>query len=131
MTEALSAALSAFVNEEGEKRFCDIGSDGLILPNLDSRPHVRFYRKTLQQLQDHDQKHASHLLETLLCYIGCHGDVALTARKMFQHGNTIRYRINKVKEVLGISLSDDAYVQLYMFAKMHKIYSILDEEPLI
>ena len=70
-------------------------------------------------------------METLICYIESEGDVALTAKKLYQHGNTVRYRLDKIKKVLGISNSADAYVQIYMFAKMHKIYSILNEEPLI
>ena len=131
VTEATSAALSAFVNGEEQKRFADIGSDGLIIPFLDSKPHVVFYRKTLAALNAYDKKHSSHLLETLLCYIESEGDVNLTAKKLYQHGNTVRYRLDKIKRLLDISLSTDAYVQLYMFAKMHKIYSILGEEPLI
>ena len=129
--EAVSAAISAFIREETQKLFSQIGSDGLIIPYLDSKTHVGFYRKTLDTINDYDAKHSSHLLETLLCYVDSEGDVALTAKKLFQHGNTIRYRIDKIKTILGISLSADAYVQLYMFAKMHKIYSILNEEPLI
>ena len=90
-----------------------------------------FYRKTLETLTAYDEQHSSHLLDTLLCYVDCGGDVNLTAKKMFQHGNTIRYRLDKIKNVLGISLSADAYVQMYLFAKMHKIYSILNDEQLI
>ncbi len=131
LTEAVSAALSAFVSGEDRKLFSEIGSDGLIIPFLDSKPHVVFYRKTLEPLTAYDEQHSSHLLDTLLCYIESEGDIGLTAKKMFQHGNTIRYRLDKIKNILGISLSADAYVQLYMFAKMHKIYSILDDEPLI
>ncbi len=131
LVEAVSAALSAFVNGEDRKLFDQIGSDGLIIPFLDSKPHVGFYRKTLETLTAYDEQHSSHLLDTLLCYVDCEGDVNLTAKKMFQHGNTIRYRLDKIKNVLGISLSADAYVQLYLFAKMHKIYSILNDELLI
>ena len=131
LTEATSAALSAFIGGEDRKLFSEIGSDGLIIPFLDSKPHVGFYRKTLDQLNAYDEKHSSHLLDTLLCFIESEGDINLTAKKMFQHGNTIRYRLDKIKNILGISLSADAYVQLYMFAKMHKIYGVLDDEPLI
>ncbi|MBQ6495826.1 MAG: PucR family transcriptional regulator [Firmicutes bacterium] len=131
VTEAVSAAISAFIGGERLQLFTEIGSDGLIIPTLDSRPHMQFYRKTLRAITDYDEKHSAHLLETLLCYIDSESDVALTAKNLFQHGNTIRYRLEKIKTILGISLSTDAYVQLYMFAKMHKIYSILKEEPLI
>lgn len=129
--EAINAAISAFIGEEKQKLFSQIGSDGLIIPYLDSKTHVGFYHKTFTAINDYDAKHSSHLMETLLSYIDSEGDVALTAKKLFQHGNTIRYRIDKIKTILGISLSADAYVQLYMFAKMHKIYSILNGEPLI
>lgn len=129
--EAVSAAISAFIDGAEQKLFSQIGSDGLIIPYIDSKPHVGFYQKTLKRITGYDEKHGSHLLETLICYMDCNGDVSLAAKKLFQHGNTIRYRIDKIKNVLGISNSADAYIQLYMFTKMHKIYSILNEEPLI
>lgn len=129
--EAVSAAVSAFISGETQKRFSQIGCDGLIIPYLDSRQHLQFYHRALERISAYDEGHSSHLLETLLCYIDSEGDVALTAKKLFQHGNTVRYRLDKIKNILGISASADAYVQLYMFAKMHKIYNILNGEPLI
>ena len=129
--EAISAATSAFIGGEKQRLFSEIGADGLIIPALDSKPHMQFYSKTLQAITAYDAQHAAHLLDTLLCYIDNGGDVSLTAKKLYQHGNTVRYRIDKIKTILGISKSADAYVQLYMFAKMHRIYSILNEEPII
>lgn len=131
VTEAMNAALSALINDESQRRFRDVGIDGLVLPNLESGRHTDFYRRTLSLLEGYDAEHASSLLDTLLCYVRCHGDVAKTAAELYQHGNTIRYRLNKIRELLGISNSADSYVPLYIFAKMHRIYSILDEEPLI
>lgn len=131
IAEARSAALSAFLTGRPQVHFGRIGAEGLIIPHLDSPLHLEFYRRTLQRLEGYDAAHGTHLLETLLCYIDCDGDVTLTAKRLFQHGNTVRYRMDKIKTILGMTQSADAYVQLYMFAKMHRIYSILKDEPLI
>jgi DNA-binding PucR family transcriptional regulator len=64
-------------------------------------------------------------METLLEYVENSGDMKLTAQKMFQHSNTIRYRINKIRKLLG--LEDDAHslAQLYVFARLRRIYQDL------
>ena len=131
LEEATNAALSAFINGRPLRLYQEIGADGLILPFLSSKSHVHFYKKTLEVIQDYDQNHSAHLLETLLCYIDCEGDVARTAKKLYQHGNTVRYRLDKIKTILGITVTTELYVTMYAFAKMHKIYQILQDESLI
>ena len=129
--EAMTAAVSAFCKNEKYRTFDEIGSDMLILPNLNSKPFLEFYEKIFRALSRYDEGHSSRLIETLLCYIESEGDIALTARKMFQHGNTIRYRIDKIKGLLGIAASPDAYIQLYIYAQLHKLHEFFGGESIL
>jgi purine catabolism regulator len=41
------------------------------------------------------------LRRTVIAYLACHQDVRSTARRLFLHPNTVRYRLNKAEKVLG------------------------------
>jgi DNA-binding PucR family transcriptional regulator len=46
------------------------------------------------------------LAETLRAYLDGFGDVAATAAGLHVHPNTVRYRVRRVEEILGTSLTD-------------------------
>lgn len=52
------------------------------------------------------EKDGKELLLTLREYLRCGSSVSATAKKMYLHNNTIRYRIEKIEEILGVSLKD-------------------------
>jgi DNA-binding PucR family transcriptional regulator len=41
---------------------------------------------------------------------------------MFQHSNTIRYRIEKIKNLLELGDDAGSFTQLYLFVRLHQIY---------
>ena len=81
----------------------------------------RFCCAWLGALRSYDEKNATALYETALCYARCHGDAALAAKRLFQHPNTVRYRMQKAKVLLcGEGAEDKAfYEQLYLCAFLH------------
>lgn len=44
--------------------------------------------------------------ETLLTYFACRMNVDATAKRLFVHGNTVRYRLARAEELLGHALAD-------------------------
>ncbi|WP_432560516.1 PucR family transcriptional regulator [Granulicoccus sp. GXG6511] len=48
------------------------------------------------------------LVETLEHWLAAKGSVADAAQALFCHPNTVRYRINRIEEVVGVDLSDPA-----------------------
>lgn len=59
-------------------------------------------RKTLiEQIYQPLKTHSSELLETLWCYLDNGRSLEATARELYVHPNTVRYRLKKVSEVIG------------------------------
>ena len=74
-----------------------------------------YCEKQLEKLKKADKENGSLLEETLYQYIHAHGDVKTCAEAMFQHPNTIRYRLSKVKTVLEKENMTDRQFDEYLF----------------
>ena len=107
-------------------RFQDAGLEQILLPMADSPWVKRYYESLLRKLADYDELHGSRLAETLLEYVENNGDVKLTAQKLFQHSNTIRYRMGKIRELLGLEDDAGSFAQLYVLVRLHRIYQNSD-----
>jgi DNA-binding PucR family transcriptional regulator len=47
------------------------------------------------------QQHSTELLSTLWCYLDNGRSLEATARELFVHPNTVRYRLKRISEVIG------------------------------
>ena len=83
----------------------------LLGPNL-------YYEEMLDKLSETSSQR-SPLLETLITLVNCNGNVDIAAQKMFQHKNTIRYRMNKLKAVFAADNELEFYGKLYLFSRIH------------
>jgi DNA-binding PucR family transcriptional regulator len=69
----------------------------------------------LDPLVQHDHHARTDLMSTLRAFIRADGNVAETAKACYVHKNTLRYRVQRVTEVLGRDPSDaDAKFELRM-----------------
>ena len=55
----------------------------------------------------YDDEHGTELVRTAEALVNWHGDVKAIAEELHQHPNTVRYRMRKMKAVLGIPHEDD------------------------
>ena len=58
----------------------------------------------LQPVLEYDRKHAASYMEMLEIYLECSGSVQAVAERMFTHRNTVIYRMNNIKNLLGSDL---------------------------
>jgi len=58
-------------------------------------------RTLIEQIYEPLSNHSSELMETLRCYLDNGRSLEATARELFVHPNTVRYRLKKVSEVIG------------------------------
>ncbi len=82
----------------------------------------KFLNRYVMPLVRYDEAHHSSLVKTMKSYFETGCNMKLTAGAMFTHYNTIVYRIEKVKSLLGISF-DDPEVRLKLQLGL-KIYEM-------
>ncbi|NLL92057.1 MAG: hypothetical protein GX222_06525 [Ruminococcaceae bacterium] len=124
--ESFYAAITCRINGEQLLEFEKIGLNRFLCPLRNSDWIKEFYSDYLSKLEEYDNKNKSNLLETLLTYVACGGNVAATAKQMYQHSNTIRYRLEKIRGLLGLGDSINSYTNLYVFAILYDIYKNFD-----
>ncbi|WP_067474803.1 PucR family transcriptional regulator [Nocardia amamiensis] len=79
---------------------------GEVLDLVGSRAELHDPR--LRALLDYDRKHSASLRDSVETYLREHGDVRNAAAVLRVHPNTLRYRIRRVEEILGMDLGDPA-----------------------
>nr|WP_243752369.1 helix-turn-helix domain-containing protein [Leucobacter weissii] len=58
-------------------------------------------RTLIEQIYEPLGRHSEELRETLWCYLDNGRSLEATARELFVHPNTVRYRLKKVSEIIG------------------------------
>lgn len=58
-------------------------------------------------LADYDADHDGELGATARAFAAAYGEVSRTAEALFQHPNTVRYRLKKIKDVLAVQDATD------------------------
>jgi sugar diacid utilization regulator len=69
--------------------------DGL----LGARQHAE---ELLRPLAEHDAANGGALLPTITAFVRCHGQIRSTAAALSVHENTVRYRLNRIRDVSSI-----------------------------
>jgi len=100
------ALLAANVGEaEGARvlAFDDTGAYRLLLPAMSEDPAEleRFYSETVEPLVAYDEQYETDLVVTVETYLENDGNVAATAQQLFTHRHTIRYRLERARELCG------------------------------
>jgi len=81
----------------------------LLMPLQDNVWVEQYYRRVIDPIEEYDLKNGSDLVKTAQIYVESGCDVKATAEQMFQHGNTIRYRLDRIKSLLD-GIVNKAYV---------------------
>ena len=83
--------------------FEDTGAYRLLLPAMSEDPGEleRFYAETVAPLVAYDEQYETELVTTIEAYLDHDGNVTPTATHLFTHRHTVRYRLERVKELCG------------------------------
>ncbi len=87
--------------------FEDTGAYRLLLPAMSEDPGEleRFFAETIEPLAAYDEQYETELVTTVEAYLANDGNVAATAKQLFTHRHTIRYRLERVRELCGHDVS--------------------------
>lgn len=126
---AINVAEGAEPDEHGHRvlAFEDSGSYRLLLGTLADDPAElkRFYAETIAPLAAYDAQYETTLVLTLVTYLEADGSVAGTAQRLFTHRHTIRYRLERVRELSGLDVgSSDGRERLGLGLKAMRVLGI-------
>lgn len=95
-----------FTGKERIFHFDDLGIYR-ILSNEDIQPELQqFFTETLGPIVVYDKGKDAELLRTLKCYFDCGCNLKRVSEEMYTHYNTIIYRMQRIKEIGNLDLSD-------------------------
>lgn len=59
----------------------------------------------LKELIEYDRLHGTALMDTLTCYLDLQLDLHAASERMHIHFNTLKYRIQKIKDITGLDIN--------------------------
>jgi purine catabolism regulator len=86
---------------------------------LDTGPPVRFTR--IRKLVEHDRAHRGELVHTLECFLAADQNAVAAARQLSIHRHTLAYRLDRIGDILGCTLSPAICFDLRLELIAHKI----------
>ena len=99
--------------------FAEMGCYRLLSMVKDRSVLEAYCQDTIGKLIEYQKENKVDLIETLENFLISNGNQADVARKMFLHVNTVSYRLNKIKELLDVDLSQaETRFNLYLALKI-------------
>jgi sugar diacid utilization regulator len=126
--EALLAANVAEARGHSELSFEETGAYRLLLPAMSEDPAELqgFFDETVAPLVAYDDQYETELVRTLETFLDADGNVARTAERLFTHRHTIRYRLERVKELTALDVSStDGRERLSLGLKAMRVLGIV------
>ena len=107
--------------------FEDTGAYRLLLPAMSEDPAElqRFYDETVAPLVAYDDQYETDLVQTLETFLDADGNVAGTAARLYTHRHTVRYRLERVKDLTSLDVaSTDGREKLGLGLKAMRVLGI-------
>jgi sugar diacid utilization regulator len=126
--EALLAANVAEARGLTELSFEETGAYRLLLPAMSEDPTELqgFYDETVAPLVAYDEQYETELVRTLETFLDADGNVAGAAERLFTHRHTVRYRLERVKELTDLDVSStDGRERLSLGLKAMRVLGIV------
>lgn len=99
----------------------ELGLTGLLAAVNDDRL-LDYAHRHLSKLAEHDRTRSGQLVETLRAYLES-GEQQAAAKRLSVHPNTLRYRLDRIREISGLEL-DDPETRLNLTVAL-RIYNLL------
>jgi DNA-binding PucR family transcriptional regulator len=101
----------------------ELGLTGLLAAVDDARL-VEFVQRNLGRVAEHDRARGGALLETLKAYLE-EGEQQAAARRLQVHPNTLRYRLDRIREISGADLDDpETRLNLSVALRVHGLLGL-------
>jgi len=112
------------ISQTSIKSFDELGVYQILIPNMENPWFYAYYEQIIQKLIGYDEKNDTDLLHTAIAYVDSDTNIQATSELLFQHVNTVRYRIKKIKELLNLNALDGMqYESLSLAIHLYKLHS--------
>ena len=109
-------------------RYIDLGVYRLILPHCNSTEYIEYENTIISQIENQDSSNSTMLINTLTDFIKFNGNIHNMAKETKQHENTIRNKLEKIKNITGLDFKKPYdYEQLSIAIKIHISRKIVNE----
>lgn len=124
IAQACMSVSSGTLAKDHVIRFCDLGITRLLV-SIENHPALdEFYQDTTAPVLAYDKENHSRLFETLAAFVENDMDYKRTSKVLYVHENTIRYRLNKIRELINFGKNEiDFYETLSIIYKIYKLKS--------
>lgn len=112
--QALAAAEGALESGVPVLRWCDMRFAAASQAVRADRLYRSMVDDCKGKLAAYDEEHGTNLVETALALVRAQGDVRVVAEGLFQHPNTIRYRLRKAKALMAMENTSDRLFISYL-----------------
>jgi len=106
----------------------DIQPYNFIYKSKDQLLKEDFYNTSIYILKKYDDKNSSELYKTLYIYLKNNHSMTKASAEMFIHRNTLRYRLEKIVELIGIDLdkNDNSFKLYYSYKSIDFYKKLMD-----
>lgn len=111
IVEAVQSAKVADLINSTKVAYDHIGVYKLLLPLIEEESLLEYYSGILNPIFEYDQKYNANFFKTLDVFVANFGDYTKTAQTLFQHKNTIRYRIGKIKDLIDVNEATGSFLE--------------------
>lgn len=121
LQESIYAANHAMMNGLQSVCFSKIGLNKMLMPYAHDYWMIKYCKSFLEPILSFDREYKAELFKTMQAYVRNNFDMVEAANTMHLHKNTVRYRIKKIKDLLGGD--ENAYLE-DQFSIVCKVYDI-------
>lgn len=102
LCEALYAARAAKLCGKAELAAHELGLYAYLFPMSENPFVCDRCRRVLSAIREYDAQNHTNLEQTALVYVKENMEIAAAAKVLFQHPNTVRYRLSKIQRIIGM-----------------------------
>jgi len=124
LCEATYAARAAKLSSRMVMTASELGLYAYLFPMSENGFVCEQCRLQLARIREYDTQNRTNLEQTARVYVQEGMEIAATAKRLFQHPNTVRYRLTKIQKLMD--LSDAAFAP--MLSLMINLSRILEDE---
>lgn len=102
LCEAVYAARAAKLCGKAELAAHELGLYAYLFPMSENPFVCDRCRRVLSAIREYDAQNHTNLEQTALVYVRENMEIAAAAKVLFQHPNTVRYRLSKIQRIIGM-----------------------------